>query len=383
MKYRDLGKSGYKVSEIGLGCEHLEGKEYRIVKSTIDAALDAGINILDCFMSEPEVRSNIGRALAGQRSKVFIQGHFRSVWKNGQYGRTLDIGEVKYFFEDLLSRLGTDYIDIGMVHLVDKKEDFDKIFNGEILEYVIEQKKKGRINLIGLSSHNAAIALQAVKTGLIDVLLFSINPAYDMLTSEHERPKSLSNDFFDSIGVNGLDPLRPELYKTCESRGVGITSMKTLAAGALLNEKTSPFRRPMTVTQCIHYALTRPAVSSALIGMQSPEEVEDALKYESAPEADRDFSMILTSVPKGSMEGKCVYCNHCLPCASHINIAAVNKYLDLTEMNGSVPPTVNEHYLSLENTASSCVECGICESNCPFNVPVMERMKRAVEVFGT
>lgn len=381
MKYNTLGKSGIQVSEIGMGCEYLEGKDYSVVDSTIGAAMDAGINIFDCFMSEPNVRSNIGRALKGRRDKALIQGHFRSVWKNGQYTRTHDMKETEFFFNDLLTRLDTDYIDIGMIHLVDNEADFDRIFNGPLIEYVQKCKQQGTIRLIGMSSHNAAIALKAVKTGLLDVLLFSVNPAYDMLTSADARPRSLSADFFDSKDVQGIDPERAELFKTCEANGVGITVMKVFAAGALLNEKTCPFGRAFTPQQCIHYALTRPAVSSVLAGMQSPEEVAENLRYETMRFEEKDYSPILALQPKFSLEGQCVYCNHCLPCTMNINIAAVNKYLDLAQIQGQASPTLREHYNSLENKASSCIQCGQCEANCPFSVQIMERMERAAKLF--
>lgn len=73
------------VSEISLGCEHLQGKSYDTVKSVIDAALEEGINYLDVFMSEPNVRTNIGRALEGRRDSVMIQGHIGACWVDGQY----------------------------------------------------------------------------------------------------------------------------------------------------------------------------------------------------------------------------------------------------------------------------------------------------------
>ena len=92
MKYRTLGRTGFKVSEIGLGGEYLEGKPLKQVCNTVDAAMDAGINLLDCFMSNPDIRSDLGTALKGKRDKMYIQGHFRSIWKNGQYGRTMDAG---------------------------------------------------------------------------------------------------------------------------------------------------------------------------------------------------------------------------------------------------------------------------------------------------
>lgn len=303
MRYNLLGKTGMQVSEIGLGCEYLEGKEYSLVKAVIDSAMDAGINIMDVFMPEPNVRSNIGKALKGTRKNVYIQGHFRSVWKNNQYGRTLDLSEIQYFFEDLLTRLNTDYIDIGMIHMIDNQADFDAVFNGEIIKYVLSLKEKGVIRAIGMSSHNPVIALKAVKTGLIDVLLFSINPAYDLLDEDAARPRSLSNDFFDKLQVNGINSVRDKLYKTCESMGVGITVMKSLAAGALLDKKKSPFGIAMTVPQCIHYALTRPGVASVLTGLQTTAEIDEAISYGSMDENQLDYSPILTATPRFSLKG--------------------------------------------------------------------------------
>lgn len=75
MVYRTLGRTGFSVSEIGLGCEHLQGQDVQSVCSVVDTALDRGINILDVFMSEPQVRSDIGSALVGKREKTYLQGH--------------------------------------------------------------------------------------------------------------------------------------------------------------------------------------------------------------------------------------------------------------------------------------------------------------------
>ena len=88
MRYRMLGKTGLKVSEIGLGGEWLERHNAEEVKAVVDRCAALGINILDCWMSEPNVRSNIGAALEGQREKWYIQGHIGSTWQNGQYVRT-------------------------------------------------------------------------------------------------------------------------------------------------------------------------------------------------------------------------------------------------------------------------------------------------------
>ena len=382
MKYRTLGRTGFQVSEIGLGGEYLEGKPLKQVCNTVDAAMDAGINLLDCFMSNPDIRSDLGTALKGKRDKMYIQGHFRSIWKNGQYGRTMDVKVVQAFFEDLLRRMQTDYIDLGMIHMIDNAQEYEEIFSGPILEYALELKQKGLIRALGVSCHNPVQALRAAKTGLIDLMLFSVNPAYDVLNENAERPRKLNNRFFDSMQeLGGINPVREELYRYCEMHGVGITVMKSLAAGALLSDKTSPFGRAMTVQQCMHYALSRPGVASVLVGMQSPEQVADCLRYETMPPEELDYSFLFAAEPKFSMQGRCMYCNHCLPCAKHINIAQLSKYLDMALLDG-VTPTLQGHYDALEHHAGECIGCGRCETQCPFNVPIMQRMKQAAELFG-
>ena len=120
MNYRKLGKTGLLVSEIGLGAEWLERHTLEEVKQIINHCGEKGINILDCWMSEPNVRSNIGKALEGKLEKWYIQGHIGSTWQNGQYVRTREMEAVTSAFEDLLTRLQTDYIDLGMIHFVDE-----------------------------------------------------------------------------------------------------------------------------------------------------------------------------------------------------------------------------------------------------------------------
>ena len=151
MKYRKLGNTGLSVSEIGLGGEWLERHNTAEVKEVIDHCAQAGINILDCWMSEPNVRSNIGAAIEGQRERWIIQGHIGSTWQNGQYVRTRDLDKVQEAFQDLLQRMRTDYIDLGMIHFVDETAEYHKIMDGsDFLSYVKELKEKGTIRHIGM-----------------------------------------------------------------------------------------------------------------------------------------------------------------------------------------------------------------------------------------
>ncbi|MDD8057377.1 MAG: aldo/keto reductase, partial [Thomasclavelia ramosa] len=167
MKYRELGRTGLKVSEIGLGCEGFMKMDTDQVKKFVAQASKMGINFIDFFSSNPHGRSAFGKAIAGKREKWIIEGHICTFWKNEQYLRTRKMDEVKAGFEDLLARLQTDYIDIGMIHYIDAKKDFEEVFNGEVIEYVKDLKKRGIIKHIGISSHNPLIAIEAVKTGLV------------------------------------------------------------------------------------------------------------------------------------------------------------------------------------------------------------------------
>lgn len=385
MQYRKLGRTGMTVSEISLGCEHLQGKDYALVKSVIDAALDAGINFLDVFMSEPNVRTNIGKALAGRRENVIIQGHIGSCWVDGQYKVSRDIGECITNFEDLLERLQTDYIDVGMLHFVDKETDWDALEQSEMMRYALSLREKGVIRSIGMSSHNPVTARKAIESGYIDVLMFSLNPAYDLVPGDRDM-----TEIFTEV-VEGkkqnfsgltLENSRAELYRACEERNVAITVMKTLAMGTLLTAERSPLGVAMTEAQCISYALSRPAVAAVMVGMQRISDVESAAAYYSLSEEERDHTPVLASLGMFHAGGRCMYCNHCLPCPARIDIAAVNKYLDLVELDGRPADSVKQHYTALENTADACLSCGACEKRCPFEVPVIERMQRAVDTFG-
>jgi predicted aldo/keto reductase-like oxidoreductase len=220
-----------------------------------------------------------------------------------------------------------------------------------------------------------------VETGLVDILLFSLNPAFDMASAETDVLDYLDKDKMMDYEKK-LDPARAALYRLCEQRGTAITVMKTLGAGKLVSPQHTPFSRPLTVSQCIHYALTRPAVVSVLIGCSAPEQVEEAVNYLNASEEERDYSGLISEF-QGSMKGSCVYCNHCLPCSSKINIANVNKYLDIALLDEkNIPSSILSHYKTLEHRGSDCTACGSCEERCPFSVPVVQNMKKAAALFG-
>jgi len=382
MRKRLLGKTGLYVSEIGFGGEWLERHPEEESIELMKYANAKGINIIDCWMPDPKSRNIIGKAMLGKRENWYVQGHFGSTWQNGQYVRTREMKYVKPAFEDLLTRLQTDYIDLGMIHYVDTVEEWNKLQDSDFLKYVKEMKEKGVIRHIGMSSHNPETAKLAVRSGLIEMLLFSVNPAFDMLPAGQDLDELLKESYRYEEGLSGINVERSELYKLCEEYNVGITVMKGFAGGRLFDEKRSPFRVRLTPVQCIHYALTRPGVASILCGYDTKEQIDEAISYENASDEQKDYGSVLANAPLHSYRGECTYCGHCKPCTAELDIAMINKYYDLAIMQSEVPATVRSHYELLEHHASECVDCHECEPRCPFGVPIAERMEKTKELFG-
>lgn len=110
--------------------------------------------------------------------------------ENGQYLRTRNLAEVKTGFHDMLNLLGVDYIDVGLIHYCDSLSDWQNILDKGGLDYAETLKNAGKIGHIGLSSHNPVVARKAVETGKIEVLMFSVNPCYDLQPADENVEKS-------------------------------------------------------------------------------------------------------------------------------------------------------------------------------------------------
>lgn len=384
MKYRPLGSTGLQVSEVGLGGEYLERENAETVCAVVDEAMKQGINILDIFMSEPNVRTNLGAALKGRREKMILQGHIGSAWKGGQYCRTRDLDDGKRFFEDFLTRLDTDYVDIGMIHFVDTQSGYEELLRSGQLEYAQELKAQGIIKHIGLSSHEPSAARRAVEDGWVEVLMFSVNPVFDLAPEGTELTSLLGPRRPQGSGALQHGPGPGVPVPSVRGQGRGHHHHEDLRRRYPAAAESSPFGAALTPIQCIHYALTRPAVASTLIGCRSVEQVRQAVAYETAGEAAKDYASVLSSASLyAGAQGRCMYCNHCLPCPVHLDVAQVNKLLDLALAGDEVPPTVQAHYAALDHHAAECLACGACESRCPFHVPVSDRMGQSRRVVWT
>lgn len=385
MRYRELGRTGLTVSEIGFGGEWMDGTPEAAL-AVVDAAEAAGINILDCWMPDPTRRSNLGDALAvrGTRERWVIQGHLGSTWQDGQYVRSRDLAQVRPAFEDLLARFHTDHMDLGMIHYVDKPAEYDQLMDpagSPFMDYVRDLRAAGTIRHVGLSTHNPEVALRAARNPEVEMILFSVNPAFDMMPATDDLD-AYFDERGESAATDGMRPERAELYALAEETGTGITVMKGYMGGRLFDAAQSPFGVALTPVQCLHYALTRPAVASVMVGFGEVAHVAQAVAYETASDAEKDYASVLSGAPRHAYVGQCTYCGHCAPCPRGIDIAAVNKFYDLATSYDHVPGSVREHYRALGATAADCIACRACEGRCPFGVHVAERMAAAASLFG-
>lgn len=378
MKYRPLGATGLEVSEISIGCGGFEKLDSAASLELMTMALDSGMNYIDIYTADPKTRSNIGYALQGRRDEMIIQGHIGTIYKDGQHTRTRDVEECKAGFEDLLERLHTDHIEVGMIHITDSHADWDEIQDSPFLEYVFQLKKEGKIKHIGLSSHNAEVALRAVKSGWVEVLMFSLNPAFDRM-----RGGTIPWDkgAFENL-QQGIDPVRVELYDYCATHHIAVTVMKTFGGGGkLLDEKTSQLGRAYTPEQCIAYCLAKPCIATCILGIDNLDELKTDLHWLHATEAEKNWENGEQKTGSGKTAGDCTYCNHCSPCTQGIPIAKVNELLDKAELNG-VTPELQAKYDALPKHGGDCTHCGACLSRCPFSVDIPSRMDAAKKTFG-
>lgn len=365
MEYRQLphGTEREKFSVLGLGMGGIGQTPPEETEAIVRKALANGINFFD-LCTAGATYAPLGRAIAGRRDQVFLQVHFGAVYdENGEYGWCRDFDTIQRTFLWELETLGTDYVDFGFLHCVDEDEDFDKLTEIGVLDYLQELKKQGVVRHIGFSSHTPAVANRILDTGLVDMMMFSINPAYDFEQG-------------DDYGIGSVQE-RFALFQRCQREGVGISVMKPFFAGQLLRADQSPVGVALSHAQCLQYALDRPGVLTVVPGVLTMEHLDQLLAFLSASEEERDYSVI-GSFTAQTISGTCVYCNHCQPCPAGIDVGLVNKYYDLALAGDKIAAN---HYTKLSVQADQCLQCGHCESRCPFGVKQESRMQEIARYF--
>lgn len=363
MKYRKLPHGDEQISIIGLGNSSLGASGEAEAEKTVAMAVENGINYFDMAAGDATPFPAYGRAVSGCRDKVFFQVHFGADYRSGKYGWTLNLDEIKRSIDWQLKALQTDYIDFGFIHCIDETSDLETAIAHGTISYMEDLKRQSVIRHIGLSSHTPAVVEQVLDMHILDMLMFSINPAYDYRHGEY---------------AIGSGDERAALYRRCEAERVGISVMKAFSGGQLLDAKTSPFGKALTEYQCMQYALDRPGVLTVLPGVRNREDLKRILGYLNATEEEKDYSVLGSFTPKES-SGVCVYCNHCQPCPAGLDVGLINKYYDLSMAGDEL---ARDHYAHLTVRASDCLNCGYCYSRCPFHVNQTQRMKEIAAYFG-
>ena len=362
MRYRINKRTGDRISEIGFGSAYLYEAEQEEAVRALRTAYEGGINYYDLAAGHGKAFPIWGEALGDVRKDVFYQIHFGADYSKGEYGWSLDLKTIQRSVDWMLAQLRTDYIDYGFIHCQDEASDWETYRKHGIWEYILKLRKAGIVRHIGLSSHTPAVIQRILDDVPVDMLMFSVNPAYDWGRGEF---------------ANGGVDERAAVYRRCERDGIGISVMKPFSGGQLLDAAQSPFRRALTPYQCIRYALDKPGVLTVLPGAQSVAEVEHLLAYCDQPEEALDYSVLGGFVPVEA-SGKCVYCNHCHPCPAGLDIGLINKYYDLALAGDGMAA---EHYRKLDRNASDCIGCGHCDRRCPFHVAQSARMREIAAYF--
>jgi predicted aldo/keto reductase-like oxidoreductase len=277
MIYRTLGRSGEKVSAIGLGGFHIgeprdEQEGIRIVRSAVDRGITFMDNCWDYHDGGSELR--MGKALRdGYRSKVFLMTKIDGRSKQNA-ARQID---------ESLKRLQTDHIDLLQHHEVIRVEDPDRIFaEGGAMEAVIEAKKAGKVRYIGFTGH---------KDPFVHLRMLEVAREHGFHFDAVQMPLNVMDAHFRSFEKKVL----PELVKD----GIGVLGMKPLGSGIILGSGT------VTALECLHYALNLPT-SVVITGIDKMEYLDQALEAVRTfkPMDGAQISAILDKTKQSAATGK-------------------------------------------------------------------------------
>jgi predicted aldo/keto reductase-like oxidoreductase len=278
--YRKLGRTGERVSLVGLGGYHIgmQSDEQESIK-IIRTALDSGINFLDnCWDyngGDSEIR--MGQALqGGYRKKAFLMTKI-----DGQTSKAAAMQ-----LDESLRRLQTEHIDLLQFHEVIRMTDPERIFApGGGMEAVLEAKKAGKVRYIGFTGHkNPAMHLHMLETAA----------AHQFHFDAVQMPLNAMDAHYESFGQKVL----PVLVKN----EIGVLGMKPMGAGLLLQSNT------LSPVECLHFAMNLPT-SVVITGCQSLANVQQALdaarsfKPLSAAETAALLARTEQAAHKGQFEG--------------------------------------------------------------------------------
>ena len=320
----------------------------------LDLAVPAGANYVDVLFNDPtDAHSDywdaIGPAIRRHREDLVLAVHWG-------FSDHQPVDQCLRCFDEALDRLGNDYADVAMLTMVDIKSTWTG-WAREGIERIRGYQRDGRVGFIGLSGHDPAVARMAVESGSIDVLMFPLN-----------------------IYQHDPDPEREALLRCCAEHQVGVVVMKVYHGGRLLTTEGRP--TGITPAQCLHYVLSH-SVATTVPGVRNADQMRQALNYLEASVEEKQATPLHDELVH-RLSGQCVECQHCLPCPQDIPIPSVITCLDYIEYYGLSEfhqVSDREWYATFPAKGSDCTECEVCIERCPFDVDIIGKMQRAVEVF--
>ena len=358
--FRELGKTGMKISDVSFGSSRLRDDE-----DLVRHALDLGINYFDTAESYTGgvSETTLGKALKGKRDRVYLTS---KVVTGGSTPRD----EMMKSLEGSLRRLQTDHVDVYFTHAVN---DVARLKNPEWPEFVALAKKQGKIRFSGMSGHAGRLIEcldYAIDQKIVDVVLVAYNFGQDPAFYE----KLLGT--FDMIAVQ---PDLPRVIKKAKQSGIGVVAMKTLM-GARLNDMRR-FEKPGgTFSQAaFRWVLSNPEVDALIVSMTSREQVNEYLGASGGSTvAAADFALLARYAAVNSSTTCRFGCDACASsCPASVPIADVLRVRMYAEDYGDARLARDEH-VELGEPAAACISCPTqaCAGACPHGVPIPDLTRR-------
>lgn len=334
MEYVTLGKTGLKVSRLGLGGIPIQRIDAEAARKLLDAVEAAGINYIDSARGYSVSEELIGGAIEGRRDKFVLATKSMS---RDREGMARDV-------ETSLRNFRTDHIDLYQVHNPSLKQLEQICAPGGALEALKEARDAGKIGHIGLTAHAPEVFEKALELPWVETIMFPYNV---------------------------VETQAAELMERARAQNVGFINMKSLAGGAIEDAKLA-----------IRFAAANPNVSVVLPGMYAPEEVAEnvAAAADSSPLTVEELERV-EAMRRVLGSSFCRRCGYCAPCTAGIDIPNQFVFHGYLSRYG-LADWAKARYGALSAHASDCVECGACEGRCPYQLPIREMLKKIAADFG-
>lgn len=336
MKYIELGKTGLLCAEISFGGIPLQRSDAANALNVVDALERHGINFIDTARGYTVSEGFLGAALNGRRDKFILASKTMA--------RSYD--SMTQEIEKSLRELCTDYIDLYQIHKLSVNE-FEQIFAPDgAYQALLDAKSAGKIGHIGVTAHSVETLEKIMK----------------------EYPDRFETFMFpyNIVELQGSDVL-----KDARSKGIGTICMKPLAGGNLDDYELA-----------LRFISQSDAIDICVVGMGDADEVErNAAAAEKLTPLSSDDIKKCDEIRKELGSRFCRRCGYCAPCTVGININMcflMNNYLH----KYNLVEWAKERYEAMPLHAGDCIGCRVCESRCPYNLPISEMMREIARDFG-